>query len=328
MKKKKADLQISLFPFLSILACVIGILTLMITAIVIAQIDPEAVNEKIETALEEDDEFQNKIAEKKKEIQKLKEELKDIKENPRQKIDPKLKDRLKKEILALAKEAQKRQIENKQSKIILGEVVKVKSDLSKLMKNLEVAEDEWELMKEPEKFATMVIKQAGSGNGGDLEPTFIECHERGIKVYDKNGKSFEVLTDQISKNTKLKSVIQQVAKEGPYRIWRSSQGTEMDARFVKRDGSKITLKDKQGIEIKLTALQLAPSSRRAIYKYDEARKLKLPDPEARYIIFLLRSKGFSSWYRTTLICEAIRCKFGQIPLDGDGEIDLSLFLGS
>ena len=55
MKKKKADLQISLFPFLSILACVIGILTLMITAIVIAQIDPAAVNEKIETALEDDD---------------------------------------------------------------------------------------------------------------------------------------------------------------------------------------------------------------------------------------------------------------------------------
>ena len=183
MKKKKADLQISLFPFLSILACVIGILTLMITAIVIAQIDPEAVNDKIETALEEDDEFQNKIAEKKKELQKLKNEIKEIKENPRQKIDPKQKDRLKKEILALVKEGNKRQIENKQSKAILGEVVKVKSDLAKLMKNLEVAEDEWELMKEPEKFATMVIKQGGSGMGGDLEPTFIECHQSGIKVY-------------------------------------------------------------------------------------------------------------------------------------------------
>ena len=66
MKKKKADLEISLFPFLSILACVIGILTLMITAIVIAQIDPEAVNEKIETALEDDEEFQKKIEERKK----------------------------------------------------------------------------------------------------------------------------------------------------------------------------------------------------------------------------------------------------------------------
>ena len=68
MKKKKADLEISLFPFLSILACVIGILTLMITAIVIAQIDPEAVNEKIETALEDDEEFQKKMEEQKKRI--------------------------------------------------------------------------------------------------------------------------------------------------------------------------------------------------------------------------------------------------------------------
>ena len=38
----------------------------MITAIVIAQIDPEAVNEKIETALEDDEEFQKKIEERKK----------------------------------------------------------------------------------------------------------------------------------------------------------------------------------------------------------------------------------------------------------------------
>ena len=37
----------------------------MITAIVIAQIDPEAVNKKIETALEDDEEFQKKIDEQK-----------------------------------------------------------------------------------------------------------------------------------------------------------------------------------------------------------------------------------------------------------------------
>ena len=56
----------SLFPFLSILACVIGILTLMITAIVIAQIDPESVNEKRVAALEDDEEFQRKVQERKK----------------------------------------------------------------------------------------------------------------------------------------------------------------------------------------------------------------------------------------------------------------------
>ena len=95
MKKKKADLEISLFPFLSILACVIGILTLMITAIVIAQIDPEAVNEKIETALEDDEEFQKKIEERKKELKDLRDEIEAIKKDPFKKIDLKKKDQLK-----------------------------------------------------------------------------------------------------------------------------------------------------------------------------------------------------------------------------------------
>ena len=41
----------------------------------------------------------------------------------------------------------------------------MKADLAKMMKDLEQAEDEWELMKEPEKFAKMVVKQSGSGAG-------------------------------------------------------------------------------------------------------------------------------------------------------------------
>ena len=61
-----------------------------------------------------------------------------------------------------------------QGKTIKVEVVKMKADLAKMLKDLEQAEEEWELMKEPEKFATMVVKQSGSGTGGDLEPTFIE----------------------------------------------------------------------------------------------------------------------------------------------------------
>ena len=51
----------------------------MITAIVIAQIDPEAVNEKIETALEDDQEFQKKIDDRKKELDELRKEIEEIK---------------------------------------------------------------------------------------------------------------------------------------------------------------------------------------------------------------------------------------------------------
>ena len=192
MKKKKADLEISLFPFLSILACVIGILTLMITAIVIAQIDPEAVNEKIETALEDDEDFQKKIEERKKELDEIRKEIESIKKDPFKKIDPKKKDQLKEQINSVVAQIKKAKEDEKQGKTIQGELVKMKADLAKMMKDLDQAEDEWELMKDPEKFATMVVKQSGSGAGGDLEPTFIECNEKGIRVYEDDGKHFEV----------------------------------------------------------------------------------------------------------------------------------------
>lgn len=328
MKKKKADLEISLFPFLSILACVIGILTLMITAIVIAQIDPEAVNEKIETALEDDEEFQKKIEERKKELKDLRDEIEAIKKDPFKKIDPKKKDQLRQQIITVTAQVEKAEKEQEQSKSMQGEVVKMQSDLARMMKNLEQAEEEWQLMKEPEKFATMVVKQSGSGAGGDLEPTFIECNDKGIRVYEETGKHFEVPITQIPGHAKLKALIQKVAREAPYRTWRSSQGSKIDARFVKRDGSKITLKDKKGKEIVLTAIQLAPGSRNIVRKYEEARKAKRPDPEARYIIFLLRNKGFNAWSRTVQVCNSLGCRYGQLPLDGEGEIDLSLFLGS
>lgn len=328
MKKKKADLEISLFPFLSILACVIGILTLMITAIVIAQIDPEAVNEKIEAALEDDEEFQKKIKARSKELQALREKIEAIRENPFQKIDPGRKDQLKRQIALVTKQVEKTKAEEEKGEAIQREVVKMKANLAKMMKELEQAEEEWELMKEPERFATMVVKQGGSGVGGDLEPTFIECNQKGIRVYEKSGQHFEVPIDQINAHAKLRELIKKVAREAPYRSWRSVQGSEIDACFVKRDGSKITLRDKKGKEIVLAALQLAPDSRNIVRKYEEARKAKRPDPEARYVIFLLRTNGFVSWARTVQVCHGLGCRYGQLPLDGEGEIDLSLFLDS
>ena len=300
----------------------------MITAIVIAQIDPEAVNKKIETALEDDEEFQKKIEERKKELDVLRKEIEQIKKDPFKKIDPKKKDQLKEQIIFAIAQLQKVKAEEKQANTIQGEVVKMKADLSQRMKDLEQADEEWELMKNPEKFATMVVKQSGTGKGGDLEPTFIECNEKGIRVYEDNDKYFEVPVTQIGGHAKLKALIQKVAKEAPYRTWRSAQGSEIDARFIKRVGSNITLKDKKGKEIVLKAIQLAPGSSSVVRKYEEARNAKRPDPEARYIIFLLRTKGFNAWNRVVQLCNSLGCRYGQLPLDGEGEIDLSLFLGS
>ncbi len=328
MKKKKADLEVSLFPFLSILACVIGILTLMITAIVIAQIDPEAVNEKIETALEDDEEFQKKIEARKQEIEKLRQEIESIKEDPLKKIDPNRKGQLQQEIAKVMAQTKQANQDQKQSQALLGEVVKIKAEMAEMLKELEQAEEEWELMKDPDKFATMVVKQSGTGAGGDLEPRFIECSKEGIRVYDEKGESYEIPTPKIQGHAQLKGMIQKLVKEAPYRTWRSTQGSKIDARFIKREASNITLKDKAGKEIKLNALQLAPGSREIIRKYEEARAAKRPDPEARYVIFLLRSSGYAAWLSASRLCQSLGCRFGQLPLDGEGAIDLSLFMGS
>ena len=129
----------------------------MITAIVIAQIDPEAVNEKIETALEDDEEFQKKIEERKKELDALREEIERIKKDPFKKIDPKKKDQLKQQIASVIAQIKKAKEDEKQGKTIQGEVVKMQADLAKMMKELDQAEEDWELMKDPEKFATVVI---------------------------------------------------------------------------------------------------------------------------------------------------------------------------
>ena len=152
-------MEISLFPFLSILACVIGILTLMITAIVIAQIDPESVNEKIETALEDDEEFQQKIEERKKELDALREEIERIKKDPFKKIDPNKKDQLKQQIALVSTQVKKAREEEKQGKAIQGEVVKMKADLAKIMKDLDKAEEEWERKGRYQAYSNTVQRQ-------------------------------------------------------------------------------------------------------------------------------------------------------------------------
>ena len=88
------------------------------------------------------------------------------------------------------------------------------------------------------------------------------------------------------------------------------------------------LKDKKGKEIVLTALQLAPGSRNIVRKYEEARKQSDLIPDARYIIFLLRTKGFNAWNRTAQVCTSLGCRYGQLPSMERSKIDLSLFLGS
>jgi hypothetical protein len=332
VRKKKNDLQVSLFPFLSILACVLGILTLMIMGVVVSQVSDDAVNQKIEEAFESDDGFKKKMEEEKAAIEKIEKEIMEIRKNPAKKIDPKKKDKLKVDIAALEKKKKAILANNKKQSEMTANLNKAKAKMSeemaKLTKELAQAEAEWEKMEDPSKLVKMVVKQSGSGAGGDLEPTFIECRSEGIRVYKGKDIDFEVKTAAIPKDQKLQNLVKALKKEAPYRTWFSAQGTPMDARYLKRDGPMIYLKDKGGRELKFSSLKLSKASQQIAAKYELARKAKRPDPEARFVIFLIRSKGFSSWTRASQVCAKFDCRYGQLPLDGEGEIDLSLFSGS
>jgi len=304
----------------------------MIMGVVVSQVSDDAVNQKIEEAFESDESFNDKMEEEKAAIEKLKTEINEIRSNPAKKIDPKKKDKLREQIASLEKKKKLISAQNKKQSEIAADLkkaeAKMSEEMAKLTKELAQAEDEWEKMEDPSKLVKMVVKQSGSGAGGDLEPTFIECRSEGIRVYKGKNVDFEVKTGIIAKDPKFQNLVRALAKEAPYRTWVSAQGTSMDARYVKREGPIIYLRNKKGVEMKVPSLQLSKASQQIAAKYEIARKAKRPDPEARFIIFLIRSKGFSSWTRAVQVCAKFNCRYGQLPLDGEGEIDLSLFAGS
>jgi uncharacterized phage infection (PIP) family protein YhgE len=304
----------------------------MILGVVVSQVSDDAVNQKIEEAFESDESFNDKMEEEKAAIEKLKNEINEIRSNPAKKIDPKKKDKLREQIASLEKKKKLISAQNKKQSEIAADLkkaeAKMSEEMAKLTKELAQAEDEWEKMEDPSKLVKMVVKQSGSGAGGDLEPTFIECRSEGIRVYKGKNVDFEVKTGIIAKDPKFQNLVRALAKEAPYRTWVSAQGTSMDARYVKREGPIIYLRNKKGVEMKVPSLQLSKASQQIAAKYEIARKAKRPDPEARFIIFLIRSKGFSSWTRAVQVCAKFNCRYGQLPLDGEGEIDLSLFAGS
>ena len=326
-KRKKNELQVSLFPFLSILACVLGILTLMITAVVLSQANNETFQEKVAEAMSDQTEFQELLETEKKELTDLRKELEEAKKKPEQSIDPKKKQQLQQQLKKLKEEQEKKLKELRQE---IAEDKKEKQEdakeLAEIAQNVGNVEGQIEAMKDPSKFATMVVKPSGSGMGGSVEPTFVECDGKGINVFGPNGKkAYSVKREEITKHKQWLGLVQKLSKEASFRTWWSKAGTTIDAKFVKREGGTVILRKKGGEELKVPAAQLKPRSVGIVRQIEAARAGKRPDPVARYVIFLVRTKGISSWSIARQTCRERMCKNGKIPLDGEGEIDLSMF---
>ncbi|MFH1924534.1 MAG: hypothetical protein ABIP48_32175 [Planctomycetota bacterium] len=169
-RKRKSGQSVSLFPFLSILACLIGTLTLMITALALGQMDTEevasglkldyllrqiaALEDRIKELEANADDAHKDLARAKAELERLlliKKSLLEKNDEEKPKIDaPKIDDEAHKKRLAEIDEEIKAQEELKQ------ELLAKLKELGK-----------------PREEADVRIRPGGSGV--DLKPTFVEC---------------------------------------------------------------------------------------------------------------------------------------------------------
>lgn len=184
-RAKSDDSPVSLFPFLSILACVIGSLVLLIAALALSQIgtpsDDEAVRraeeyialEKIRDRLEkENQELVARLGESGKlqaEIRVLEQERDRIPEQVP--VDPAQLEKMREEIARLEKESAEKEEEMKRRQEILA---KMETEIARRL--------------EPPKAGFIRVQPSGSGLLAASKPTFVEATKEGIAVHTRNGK--------------------------------------------------------------------------------------------------------------------------------------------
>lgn len=209
-KKKDSEETVSLFPFLSILACVIGVLTLMITAMALSQMDQQDDAWK---RVEEFEKDQEQITEKQQELEQIQSQVEDL-----SKLNRDL-------ILALEELKKLKQEKNKiPTDISPEEKVKLLAEANRLEKRItEIKDEPMTLQKEIDKLKIELNKRENpvaaevriqpGGSGVDLNPTFIECTKNGIVVLDGPAKDLHVRRDDLRKSLPFVELLDQIGAQ-------------------------------------------------------------------------------------------------------------------
>lgn len=264
-RRAKTGITVELFPFLSILACVIGVLTLMITGLALGQMDTPDLG-KIERA-----ELFKKIHIKIESDGKRKEELADLIAKA-QKIQEELQ-AAQRELERLQKDAQDVEAAKKRDEALnlkllaeadkLLERIKVlQPQLAELQKQIAAMKKELARRKVPPAPAKVMIRPGGSST--DFKSVaFFECTANDVVKFDQDGKP----TD---------------------RYPRSGLNENLD--FIEY----------------LDRIATAKKRSRAV--------------------FLVREDAYSTWLAAHRTAESRNCYNAALPVIGQGEIDLALFL--
>lgn len=176
-RPREADDDVSLFPFLSIIACVIGVLTMMISTLTLAQMDTPDV-----ALIEAHEEATKEVSEAEAEVARLKAILNEKLGPDAAEIRQELAGR-EKELAKLAEELkriEKELEESKKVKVVIPQldptqresVASMQEQLSSLTEELAILEKDLADRKEASQSKTTILP---GGSGINFKPRFVEC---------------------------------------------------------------------------------------------------------------------------------------------------------
>lgn len=169
-RRRKSGPSVSLFPFLSILACVIGTLTLMITAMALGQMDTDEVDNglKLDYLLRQIAKYENQIKQleadaddTQKDLARAKAELERLLLIKKSLMEKDEEEKPKLDAPPIDEEAHKKRLAQINEEIKAQEALK--QELLAKLKEL----------GKPREEVDVLIRPGGSGVG--LKPTFVEC---------------------------------------------------------------------------------------------------------------------------------------------------------
>lgn len=209
---------VSLFPFLSILACVIGTLILLITSVAISQMEspPEEElvarveeYEEIEKSQQEMDDKLKEMLPKVHELEKYKELLKKL-----EKLAEELRKRQSAELQkdkTEQLELQKLLDQLKKLKELLADRQTKKEKLQALLKQLEEELARRKMVVDAPTVCVMPAKRRG-GSKGRSDPVFVEADAKGL-ILDPSGKQVRVPASKVRSDPRFKQAIDAVAAQ-------------------------------------------------------------------------------------------------------------------
>jgi len=212
--------DISLFPFLSIIAAVIGVLTLMIAAVTLGQMNQDDVKEAVENAIAME-QVQKEIAETEEAIAEMKlqldkENAKLLKSaNARQNQLVKSRAELETLLKQLA-EVQKDVAEKKTIKIVIPEIPKGQREtVADLQNQLKTIKERLALLKidlakkekPPEEAQVSILP---GGTGFSFQPNFVECTANAVVLHTED-EPITIRTAEVVANEKFVALLEKVA---------------------------------------------------------------------------------------------------------------------